>query len=313
MITTFCGLDKDLNSEIDSEIDHFYIKVKGKHLDGSAYGYEYGKVLYNKDYKCKLKKIDLASTNEFITYLKNNAPQSEYDLNFYIHGMWANNKMVWRETVKQISKDVFAPQCRKQIIVSYIWDAAIPYSKSVALARHKGQQTSDLTFDIIEIYPEAHRVNILAHSMGNRYFEEVVKPYLPSKTKLVDNYISIGADLEANIFEQSQPLEHIHTLCKNIIIYQHHNDRTLGVSRALNDNKRLGITGISKDLLKDSSFYLIDVSHISDLSPIKDVSNHRYYYSSSQVKKDIKEYLLGETCSQRIALSRNNHFKIIPK
>ena len=159
----------------------------------------------------------------------------------------------------------------------------------------------------------ATRVNVLAHSMGNRLFEEQIIPKLPSSEQQIDNYISIGADLEANIFEKNQPLEHIASLCKNILVYNHNNDRTLGISRAINKTDRLGLNGISPEVLADSSFYQIDVSQISDLQILKDISNHRYYYTSDQVKTDIKDYLLGVQYAQRVHLSADNHYKILPE
>ena len=227
--------------------------------------------------------------------------------------MWANNPNVWKQTVKSLNSDIFVRCERAQIIVSIIWDAAILYPKSVNIARDKGIHLRPFMQYLLQSTSDAANCNIIAHSMGNRLFQESIQPVLQSQNCHIDNYFSLAADLEENIFEKKQPLEKLTNICDNVTVYCHNNDRTLKVSELLNKNGRLGIEGLSNSVLRDSSFTLVDVTLITDNEGLgAKLFNHRYYYTSPAVKEDIRLVLMGQINPKRASSGSFNSYILQP-
>jgi len=296
------------------DMKHYFIKVNGKH-DGmeKAYQYEYGSVSTDENFKVKLQEEAYGGPEQFLDSIKVKYPVADYDFNIYIHGMWANSGMHWRESASNLSKEVFSNIERPQVIVSFIWDAAILYPKSVSLARAKGKQISPIIHQLLVDNKGAHSINILAHSMGNRVFEEAIKPLWDKENIKISRYFSLAADLEDNIFNKNQPLENLSNICSDIYIYMHNNDRTLKVSKLINDNNRLGLEGINMELLKNETYKLIDVTLITDNEGIAaDIFNHRYYYTSTIVKQDLNAILREKPSPLKKTLTSDNHYVLDP-
>jgi len=292
------------------DLDHYYIKISGKDRNATSYEYSYGTVTHHATkLKCKLQDEVYESPSDFIESIRSKNQSNEIDVNIYIHGMWANNGIVWKETASYLGRYIMADMPRKQVVISIIWDAAILYPNSVELARKKGKQASELMPIIWSVFSDVKSKNIIAHSMGNRVWEEMIKPYLDVESKIkIGQYLSIGADLEDTIFDKDQPLELLPHLCDSITIYMHNNDRTLKISKMLNDNDRLGLAGVPTETLNHKNIKLVDVTLLSDNRGIGGkFSNHRYYYTSPLAMSDINATLCHRPQQNRVVLGPDNY------
>lgn len=112
------------------------------------------------------------------------------------------------------------------------------------------------------------RINILAHSMGNRVLRETLKIWNKYDTlvgipQFIRNIYMVAADIKNNSLEDGQPGELIAQASRNVIVYYAHDDWLLNSSKAMNFNgrvliKRLGHSGpISLDSVP-SNVYVVD-------------------------------------------------------
>ncbi len=297
-------------STAQQSLSHYYIKMNGKHKGSTPYKYEVGKILYDSEFNVKFDKWKTVDLNEFKDNILDsmNVQGDDYDLNVYIHGVWANHNPIWKKSVKNLTADVFDKMERRQVIISIIWDSSFRYDKSVVIAYAKGKELGPVFKSLLE-EQNARSVNVIAHSMGNRVFQGMVEEQLPADTIRISKYISMGADLESNIFDQDQPLSSLPTLCNEIVIYVHNNDRTLKVSKLLNSNRRLGLHGISDSLYQYNCFKTIDVTLITDNESITSkITNHKYYYTSPIVREDLFNELDAGKSSLRHELDHENSF-----
>lgn len=286
-------------------VQNYYIKINGTQKKG--YTLEYGTVQVDGS-TIKLKKLPVNSIADLNVHIADQC-LTDYDFNLYIHGMWADNSLAWKDTYKQLHRDVYKKRKNNQVVVSIIWDAAVIYAKSVEKARHKGAYLSKDITTLLHAQKE-HHISVLAHSMGNRVWQYIVKDNLPAEDKIVDSYLVLGADLEADIFESGKPLEHLPSLCKEITVYMHNTDRTLMISSYLNDCDRLGLSGIQDSLLQHEAYRLIDVSTIEDGKGLSSIANHRYFYTSESVREDMLCTLESLENENRSELSCSSHLKL---
>ena len=164
------------------------------------------------------------------------------------------------------------------------------------IARTKGSYLAPLLDLLTAIDPDNVRLTFLCHSMGNRIFQHMLMGSNLSTTrrKRINHYISVGADLESNIFEKGEPLEWLHTVVDDITIYIHDNDRSLTMSKLVNKSLRVGLNGVDLQQLPEN-FKIVDVSNITDhINFVSSISNHRYFYMSPAVMKDLGRMVRNE-------------------
>ena len=296
---------------------HFYLQIKGKQTNNHSYEYDIGRVTHTEKNKIQFSSYDEKNLDIYADLLSDSIStlSDDYDLTLYIHGMWANQPHIWKASAQNLVNEVIVKNDKPQIIVSIIWDAGIIYKKSVAIAKNKGEALQGFLIPFLRKQKHAGDINLIAHSMGNRVFQHAIQNQLKTKNQVITRYVSLGADLEADIFECQQPLENISNLCKNTLIYIHNNDRTLKVSKILNNNDRLGLVGVKKDLLESSSspFKVIDVSLVVDNEGFGGkFSNHRYYYTSPLVRSDLKAWLSDAQSIERQQSKIKNIFYLDP-
>lgn len=295
---------------------HYYIKVDGRKSTTDGYDYKMGKVTYADDYTLELQSLDLSSPDGLLTVLAADSSVSAtsgYDLTIYIHGMWADQKHVWKKTAKNLSRAVLDCEDTPQLIVSIIWESTLLYQPNVNLAYDKGQEMSVFFGQLLAAHQSAKSVNVIAHSMGNRLFQGLIEDHLPAKKQLISKYILVGADLESDIFEKNNALADIRSMCQEVVVYVHNNDRTLKVSKLLNKNDRLGLQGVSRAVLDKGQFKTVDVSLIADEEGLSGgISNHRYYYTSPLVRADMHAELHGKKSACRVPLEDSCRYKIDP-
>jgi hypothetical protein len=284
-------------TEAQSDLTHFYIKISG--TDESNFELEYGRVTYDSNYFPK-REVDasITSMDSMISTLFSTLAQSNTSdkLNILIHGIWADKKFAWEKMIQSLSKDTFDNDDDLQkVILSIIWDSSFDYKKGVRIAGLKGDYLSTFLKDLLHKNDSKYKINFLCHSMGNRVFQHMINEsdlIDDSDEILIDQFVSVAADIESNIFEEGQPLQGLEKIVKDITIYIHNNDRTLGMSQLLNSSERLGLSGVPDITALADNIRTIDVSVISDHDDLTSkIGNHRYFYTSPSVRKDIGRVL----------------------
>ncbi|MDF1696420.1 MAG: alpha/beta hydrolase [Saprospiraceae bacterium] len=300
------------------DLSHYYIKVDGN--KPSNFKVEFGQIEYNDKYFPKrVPKKDIGSMEQLThqLYSSLSEPNTSEKLNIFIHGIWADSKFAWEEMIKSISKDTYENNDGKQkIMLSIIWDSSIDYKKGVRIARLKGDFLSPFVTSLLTSNTSNYKINFLCHSMGNRVFQHIINEsdLIDQNTILIDQFVSIGADIESNTFEKGQPLHGLNQIVKDITIYIHNNDRTLGMSRLLNSSDRLGLNGVPDITALPENYRTIDVSLIKDHDDLSSkIGNHRYFYTSPSVREDLKRVLWSKDFSSfKKEMKHPRRLKLLP-
>ncbi len=283
-------------TEAQSDLTHFYIKIDGS--DSSNFELEYGRVTYDEKYVPE-RVVDptITSMDSLISLLFHTLSEGNTSnkLNILIHGIWADKKFAWKKMVQNLSRDTFDNHDKRQkVILSIIWDSSFDYKKGVRIARIKGDYLSVFLKDLLKKNELKYKINFLCHSMGNRIFQHMINEsdLIDSNKILIDQYVSVGADIESNTFEKGEPLHGLDKIINEITIYIHNNDRTLGMSKLLNSSERLGLSGVPDITTLSERIRTIDVSIITDNDDLPSkIGNHRYFYTSPTVRKDLGRVL----------------------
>ena len=147
------------------------------------------------------------------------------------------------------------------------------------------------------------RINIIAHSMGNRVLtralEEYARDYLVEHDRddLEFRILLVAADVERDIFDQANGV--FDNLDANVTIYTSDTDRALHVSEIVNRKLRLGDTDTDKPYIRIAQNYqTIDATAVTtELFGI----GHNYYSDNPTILWDMM-CTIGETRPQDRAL-----------
>ena len=297
----------------NAQRQYFYIEVESQ--DSTKYEARFGKFRLNSERELFRDDDIEFNQEEAIAEIKNVFNQNdekEKNVFIYIHGMWGHQEWYQRDVLNAFENDIFTFADNPPIVISFIWHSGINYWDNVHHALAVGKYFSAFFSEVINL-PEV-KVKVLCHSMGNRVFQGIQSQIETDNypVPLIDEVYMIAADLEENIFQENQPLNKIGQLVKSVLIYVHNNDRSLGMSKSINDNKRLGLNGNKSICTQDSCLQIIDVSIINDnegFGPA--LSNHRYFYTSPTVRNDLKLSLAGKENPDRKTLDHNRRKQLL--
>jgi len=161
--------------------------------------------------------------------------------------------------------------------------------------------------DILTTDVELRRINIIAHSMGNRVLvaalEDYAADYLRTHpdAKIEFRIILAAADVDRDIFDQvTGKLE---TLKANVTIYTSDDDLALKVSKIVNGVPRLGDTDKNKSYIREKDgFETVDATPVAtELFGL----GHGYYSSNPFILGDILCALAETPPVDRALASRN--------
>lgn len=294
------------------EVLHYYVKIKAS-TKSDIVSHSYGQVIRNDNNKVTLQPLPVADAASMVEHMTQEIGDRPHDMLLYIHGMWANNPMVWKQTAEVIEDQMIDRSSNRQVIFSFIWDGAIIYQNSVAQACKSGESSSEI-FGLLTDPTDGRRApTLIAHSMGNRFFQHMVAPFLTDETVRLHHYFVMAGDIEHNIFAKNQPLENIGNIVENITIYKHNNDRTLMLSKLLNKNERIGLYGLDEETAAMQLWTEVDASLTADNQVFgKDLFNHRYYYTNSDVIADVRASLHNIANPRRQELDGPRHLMLVP-
>lgn len=269
-------------------------------IDVSKTGREivkYGRIVYEQNHSPKRKyfnkDVNKAMFLDSLSSDLKSLPIEKRNTLFYIHGMWASSWSFLKGNHKKMQAEMWNHKSNPNgMVVTVIWHCKLKYFENKEMALRSGKILSPLIRQIHEVSASASdssKTNYIIHSMGHRVFEAIWQDQLKEDMKYhADHIVMAGADLESYAFESGEVLGDIDYFSNDIVLYVHNNDRVLGVSKLINEKDRIGLDGI-RDLDKVSNAILqVDVSVINDNedAPSK-LSNHRYFYMSPTVRKDI--------------------------
>ena len=300
------------------EFTHYYIKIDGS--DFENFDVELGIVDYDEEFNPKQRNLENISTLTQLNHVISASmgeDNTSQQLNVVIHGIWGDNTFAWKEMVRNLSRDVYATNDgKRKVILSIIWDSSINYLTGVKIARRKGDFLGPFLKELVEHKAESTTLSFLCHSMGNRIFQHMMQSsgLLEKGEKVIDHYIAAGADVESEIFSEGKSLENLYKVIKDVTIYVHNNDRSLKMSKLVNKNKRLGLNGLDPYTMPEN-FSIIDVSVITDhVNFVTSMSNHRYFYMSPTVVKDIKRMVWSKDyITQKKRLDHPRRLKLLPE
>ena len=293
----------------------YFVYMEVKSEDSTAYKVEFGSFHLNEDQRVTKDKAFTSDRNIFVNTLDSvfqELPEDHRNILIYIHGMWAHKDFFQEEVLTKIRADALnGGESPYGLVVSVIWHSGMNYFDNSKHALAVGKYYSSYIQDILNL--NAKEISVMCHSMGNRVFQGVLTQVDENNFKdpPFSKALLIAADLEENIFESGQPLQHVDKYVTSPIIYVHNNDRSLGMSRALNENDRLGLNADDETILANPSLQIIDVSTVDDNEGFgPSLSNHRYFYTSPTVRKDLYFSLHGKENPQRITLNNNKRLKL---
>ncbi len=300
-------------------LTHYYVKVNGS--EEAKFQLEFGKVTYDEKYSPKkVTDESITSLDHLISVIFDSMDEDNTSdkLNILIHGIWADKKIAWERMIKNLSRDTFDNKDEKQkVILSIIWDSSFDYKKGVRIARIKGDYLSSFLKELIEENDSKYKINFLCHSMGNRIFQHMINEsdLIEEGEVIIDQFVSVGADIESNTFEEGEPLHGLSDIIEDITIYIHNNDRTLGMSQLLNSKERLGLSGVPDITKLPENIRTIDVSVITDHDDVTSkIGNHRYFYTSPSVRKDLGRVLWKKDFkTSKKELKHKNRLKLLPE
>ncbi len=172
-----------------------------------------------------------------------------------------------------------------------------PSAGALSLDDYRGDQAQSLEaapyleefLDLISGNAEIRRINIVAHSMGNRILTKALESYAADylerhgRDDLEFRIILVAADVDRDIFEATTGV--LDNLKANVTIYTSDADRALHVSEIVNSKLRLGDTNGDKPFIRANPYYqTVDATGIAtELFGL----GHNYYSDNPFILGDI--------------------------
>ncbi len=227
-------------------------------------------------------------------------PKDKRDLSFYIHGFGAHRSYFVKLNNTTLQKEIITQQGSSiGMHVSLSWDLGFNYLGGIPKAIDIGKMYGDLIALTIQkarkINPEV-KVYMITHSMGNRVYVGVLdRLKLHFDEEVIHRHVMAAPDVEQRIFEREDGLKGIADLTGKINIYRHNTDRILTVSSEVSESTRLGLTGLSDEMIESipQNISIVDCSLLNDNERF-DFGNHNYYYQSPTVRQDIFNFLFDK-------------------
>ena len=192
--------------------------------------------------------------------------------------------------------------------VLYSW----PSAGALSLDNYQGDRDRSFNaaphleafLDILTEDLDVDRINIIAHSMGNRVLTEALENYARDYLQRHDRgdelefrILLVAADVEREIFDQANGV--FDNLEANVTIYTSDTDRALHLSNLVNQKKRLGDTDTNRPYIRPAQNYqTIDATAVTtELFGV----GHNYYSDNPTILWDMM-CTIGETLPQDRAL-----------
>ncbi len=142
-----------------------------------------------------------------------------------------------------------------------------PSAGKVSLGDYQGDRDRSLAsapyleqfLDILTDNADVDRINIVAHSMGNRVLTQALEDFASDYVEahgergIEFRIILVAADVDREIFDATTGI--LDNMEANITIYTSDADKALQVSNVVNQKKRLGDTDTNRPYIRENEYY----------------------------------------------------------
>ena len=206
----------------------------------------------------------------------------------YFHAMWGQQPSFQRKCLRSVEKILDnQPDNGIRTVISFIWHAGgVLYPRNWQRAYEKGEPLGKLIEWICLHY--SNKVNVLGHSMGNRFFEGMLRTAIEhhGSNTLLGTVILFSPDLDAGVDDPD-----FMRLCKSakeLVVFMHRRDRLLMISAWTLRRDRLGRSGPKGDAATFST--LSHLSVIDMTGHVKGIQNHTHL-DKEWVQQCVREVL----------------------
>ena len=206
----------------------------------------------------------------------------------YFHAMWGQQANFQRKCLRSVEKILNnQPDTGIHTVISFIWHAGgVAYPLNWQRACEKGELLGELIGWIGVHYSD--KVNVLCHSMGNRFFEGALRntPHQPAGNTLFNTVILFSPDLDADVGDPD-----FRRLCQSarqVVVFIHRRDRLLMFSDWTLGRERLGRSGPKGDVVATSPSFRLSVIDMTD--HVRGLQNHTHL-DKAWVQERMREVL----------------------
>lgn len=216
---------------------------------------------------------------------------------FYIHGMLAHTKWYQKMVHNKLNQGLYTDSLNKvNIIISLVWHGTMDYPQNYVDAYQIGESYFSFIEKaqaITKKHDKEREINFIMHSMGSRAFQGIYDKYINSTEKdwKAENLLFVASDAPDDCFYKEGVFSAIDSFANNIVVYKNVHDFTLGISRGINEQDRIGLSGISDMSKVSKAISVVDVSILNDNDGMMKLTGHRYLFESPSVRKDILKVL----------------------
>jgi len=239
------------------------------------------RVTRGEDDRLKIVKVCDLSVDGLLTSMKAESASRGKELLVYIHG-YANSFDSAIVRAAQIGFDLNVAG----VTVAFCWASRgelLGYTADIENARFSEKQLADFLVCLAQRFPD-HRINIIAHSMGNRAFLGAVEKLLSDSDMAGFKFGQIflaAPDLDARLFKTVA--EVYCRLSLRTTMYACSRDTALWLSHTMNKNPR---AGYCPPVLIVKGIDTIEATNVA-----LDRLGHGYYAESSAVLYDMASLL----------------------
>lgn len=280
--------------------NHFFIEITEQN---NAYAFKAGQ--FETTQNGHFKKHFLADTKTdweafwtvFQAAYQRKALENKADVLFYIHGFWSGSTFQLDKNLRY-SNDIYVqnPNSPIALTITVIWHRDYKtYRHTRGLCKNRAEAFAPCFWSSIlktrKLLNEEDlegKTHLLCHSMGN-YFLENMLPLKPTTDKpLFQELVMAAADVKDDFYEQQNSI--IAALSYRTLALNNQNDRSLTISKWLNQHTRLGKHPPQYFNNKYASVFATEVSGVGD---VKNVMGYINQHQHHQLSKKVIYYLSG--------------------
>ena len=204
-----------------------------------------------------------------------------------VHG-YNNNFHEALATYHQIHGEL-GKQDLYDVIIGYFWPGYDSRLEYFAAKKNADLLASRMRTNLSALLFFAEKVDLLAHSMGNRLVLEALDHFTPiNQTKTVQNFYSIAAAVDNESIEKNQRFFFSTKQCQNIYVFYSERDKVLKLAYSLAErDKALGYEGAENFSLVPENVQFIDCTPCVDGHSAYFTSQPFYSFIANQLAKKI--------------------------
>jgi len=216
---------------------------------------------------------------------------------FYIHGMMAHTKWYQQMVQNKMHQGLYAKKENDvDIVISLVWHGTMDYEQNYVDAYSIGKAYYPLVDQIQALskrYDADREIHFIMHSMGSRTFQGIYDSFIQKENKdwQAKHVLFVASDAPEDSFYKDGVFAQIDKFSEYIHVYKNQHDFTLGISRGINKQDRIGLNGISDMTQVSDAISVINVSVLNDNEGMMKLTGHRYFFESPTVRKDILRIL----------------------